>query len=291
MLVTLKQIMKDACQKGYAVGAFNTVNLSSIRAVVDAANKLGKPVILQHAQIHEGIAPLKVVGPIMLQAAKDASVPVCVHLDHGEDIAYLEDAMKMGFTSVMYDGSGLDYDANVARTRAVVALAKKYNVSVEAELGRVLRPEGGVEPAADEMALTPEDCYTKPNEAADFVKATGVDALAIAFGTAHGIYDAEPKLDFNRIAEIQDRLHMPLVMHGGSGVGDLDFIEAIKNGITKVNYFTYMSLAGGNAIKDFLNANKDRAEIRYDELAEAARAAMQDHVEHAINIFATLDQF
>ncbi|MEG0378694.1 MAG: class II fructose-bisphosphate aldolase, partial [Eubacterium sp.] len=107
-------------------------------------------------------------------------------------------------------------------------------------------------------------------------------------GTAHGIYDAEPKLDFNRIAEIRDSLHMPLVMHGGSGVGDADFIEAIANGITKVNYFTYMSLAGGNAVKDFLNANKEREEIRYDELAEAARAAMQDHVEHAIGIFTHL---
>lgn len=288
MLVTLNEIMKEACEKGYAIGAFNTVNLVSVRAVIDAATKLNKPVILQHAQIHEGIAPLAVIGPVMLQAAKDACIPVCVHLDHGEDVAYLERAMKMGFTSVMFDGSSLDYEANVAGTRAVVALAKQYGVSVEAELGRVLRPEGGGEPSEDEAELTPEDCYTKPDEAAAFVDATGVDALAIAFGTAHGVYDVEPKLDFSRIAQIRDCLHMPLVMHGGSGVGDADFIEAIKNGITKVNYFTYMSLAGGNAVKDFLNANKERAEIRYDELAEAARAAMQDHVEHAIGIFTHL---
>lgn len=285
MLVTLNEIMKAACAKKYAVGAFNTVNLASIRAVLDAAEKRKAPVILQHAQIHEAIAPLKVIGPVMLEMAKAAQVPVCVHLDHGEDIDYLLSAMEMGFTSVMFDGSALPYDENVAGTRAVVQAAANYNVSVEAELGRVLRPEGGSEPAAEEADLTPEDCYTRPEEALAFVEATGIDALAIAFGTAHGVYEAEPKLDFNRIAEIRAAVDMPLVMHGGSGVGDADFKEAIKNGITKVNYFTYMSLAGGDAVKAFLKENAARAEIRYDELAEAARIAMQAHVEHAIGIF------
>ena len=285
MLVTLNEIMKDACAKKYAVGAFNTVNLASIRAVLDAAEKRKAPVILQHAQIHEAIAPLKVIGPVMLEMAKAAQVPVCVHLDHGEDIDYLLSAMEMGFTSVMFDGSALPYDENVAGTRAVVQAAANYNVSVEAELGRVLRPEGGTESSEEEADLTPEDCYTKPDEALAFVEATGIDALAIAFGTAHGVYEAEPKLDFNRIAEIRAAVNMPLVMHGGSGVGDADFKEAIKNGITKVNYFTYMSLAGGDAVKAFLKENAARAEIRYDELAEAARIAMQAHVEHAIGIF------
>ena len=221
----------------------------------------------------------------MLEMARAAQVPVCVHLDHGEDIDYLLTAMEMGFTSVMFDGSALPYDENVAGTRAVVQAAANYNVSVEAELGRVLRPEGGGEPSEEEADLTPEDCYTQPEEARAFVEATGIDALAIAFGTAHGVYEAEPKLDFNRIAEIRAAVRMPLVMHGGSGVGDADFREAIKYGITKVNYFTYMSLAGGDAVKAFLKENAARAEIRYDELAEAARTAMQAHVEHAIEIF------
>lgn len=285
MLVTLNEIMKDAYAKKYAVGAFNTVNLASIRAVLDAAEKLDAPVILQHAQIHESVAPLKVIGPVMLEMARAAQVPVCVHLDHGEDIDYLLSAMEMGFTSVMFDGSALPYDENVAGTRAVVQAAANYHVSVEAELGRVLRPEGGGEPSEEEADLTPEDCYTKPGEALAFVEATGIDALAIAFGTAHGVYEAEPKLDFNRIAEIRRAVNMPLVMHGGSGVGDADFREAIKNGVTKVNYFTYMSLAGGDAVKAFLKENAARAEVRYDELAEAARIAMQAHVEHAIGIF------
>ena len=164
MLVTLNEIMKDAYAKKYAVGAFNTVNLASIRAVLDAAEKLDAPVILQHAQIHERIAPLKVIGPVMLEMAKAAQVPVCVHLDHGEDIDYLLSAMEMGFTSVMFDGSALPYDENVAGTRAVVQAAANYNVSVEAELGRVLRPEGGGETSGEEADLTPEDCYTKPGK-------------------------------------------------------------------------------------------------------------------------------
>ncbi|MEG0377777.1 MAG: class II fructose-bisphosphate aldolase [Eubacterium sp.] len=285
MLVTLSNILEEAYKKRVAVGAFNTVNLSSIRAVIDAAQKLNQPVILQHAQIHERVAPLDIIGPVMLQMAKAATVPVCCHLDHGEDITYLLRAMKMGFTSVMYDGSTLNYDENVKNTREVVQAAAEFGVSVEAELGRVLRPEGGAVETVEESVLTPEEMYTKPDEARAFVKATGIDALAIAFGTAHGLYDAEPKLDFRRIAEIREAVSMPLVMHGGSGVCDLDFKKAIAEGITKVNYFTYMSLAGGNAVKGFLKQNEKRSDVRYDEMAEAARIGMEADVSHAIEVF------
>ncbi|MDO4287913.1 MAG: class II fructose-bisphosphate aldolase [Eubacterium sp.] len=285
MLVTLNEVLKEAYEQKWAVGAFNTVNLSSIRAVIDAAEALKQPVILQHAQIHEAIAPLAVIGPVMLEMAKKAEVPVCVHLDHGEDIDYLLQAMEMGFTSVMYDGSKLDYDENVANTRVVTEAAAPLGVSVEAELGRVLRPEGGGEPDPQEETLAPEDMYTRPDEAAAFAAATGVDALAIAFGTAHGVYTAEPKLDFDRIAQIRQAVKLPLVMHGGSGVGDEDFKKAIAAGITKVNYFTYMSMAGGQAVRDFISANAHREDIRFDEMAEVARAAMEDHVKHAIGIF------
>lgn len=285
MLVTLKEILEGPYEKRTAIGAFNTVNLSSIRAVIDASEALNQPVILQHAQIHENIAPLKVIGPVMLEAAKAAKVPVCVHLDHGDDIDYLLQAMEMGFTSVMYDGSKLDYEENVSNTRAVVDAAMAYNVSVEAELGRVLRPEGGGEPDPDEKDLNPEDLYTRADEAADFVRNTGVDALAISFGTAHGVYTAEPKLDFDRIAQIRQAVRLPLVMHGGSGVNDEDFKKAIAAGITKVNYFTYMSLAGGEAVRDFIQAHDERTDIRFDELAEIARKAMEEHVKHAIGVF------
>lgn len=285
MLTTLKDVMAKAQAGGFAVGAFNTVNLASIRAVIDAAETLNQPVILQHAELHEAIAPLDLIGSAMLKAADKARVPVCVHLDHGTDLDYLQKAMDMGFTSVMFDGSALAWEDNIAQTSQVVAMAKAKNVSVEAELGRVLRPEGGGEVPEEEEDLSPEDFYTKPEEALAFVQATDVDALAIAFGTAHGVYAAEPKLDFERIAAIRDRVQIPLVMHGGSGVSDRDFARAIEKGIRKVNYFTYMSIAGGDGVKDFLSANACRSDIRFDELETAARLAMQRHAEHAIHVF------
>ncbi|SDY06979.1 class II fructose-bisphosphate aldolase [Eubacterium barkeri] len=289
MLVTLKEISKKAMAEKYAVGAFNTVNLDSIRAVLDAAESLGQPVILQHAQLHESIAPLDIIGPIMVEMARKATIPVCVHLDHGSDIGYLLRAMQLGFTSVMFDGSALPYDENVSLSKATAETAAMYGVSVEAELGRVLRPEGGGEPDPSDAVLTPEACYTKPDEAAAFVAKTGIDALAIAFGTAHGVYDVKPVLDVDRVALIRDAIDMPLVMHGGSGVTDDEFHKAIAGGITKVNYFTYMGLAGGNAVRRYLAENADRENIRYDEMSEVARLAMEADAAHAIGIFAGLE--
>jgi len=284
MLVNLSTILKKANTQGFAVGAFNTPNLESIQAVIAAAEKLNHPVIINHAQIHQTIAQLDVIGPAMINMAKKAAVDVCVHLDHGEDLSYLLRAMKMGFTSVMYDGSKLSYEENLKNTREIVRVAHYLGVSVEAELGRVLRPEGGGKASSEEEALTPEECYTNPESANAFVKSTEIDALAIAFGTAHGIYDAEPCLDFNRIKKIHDLVNVPLVMHGGSGVGDEDFRKAIKSGIAKVNYFTYMSLAGGDAVRAFLKKDH-RTEIRFDEISEVGRLGMQADVERAMNIF------
>lgn len=284
MLVNLSEILERANIKGIAVGAFNTPNMQSIQAVIAAAEKLNHPVILNHAQIHENIAPLDIIGPAMIKMASNAIVPVCVHLDHGEDLGYLLRAMKMGFTSVMYDGSKLSYEENVKNTCEIVKVAHCLSVSVEAELGRVLRPEGGGKPDPEDEALTPEECYTNPESAKAFVKATGIDALAIAFGTAHGIYDAEPCLDFNRIAQIHSIVEVPLVMHGGSGVCDEDFRKAIQSGISKINYFTYMSLSGGKAVKGFFDKNPNK-ELRFDEISEIGRMGMQADVEKALNVF------
>lgn len=285
MLVTLKAISEKAMAGHFAVGAFNTTNLESIRAVLDAAEKLNQPVILQHAELHEPIAPLAILGPIMVAMAEKATVPVCVHLDHGEHLDYLKQALDLGFTSVMFDGSALPTPENTEKSHATVALASKYGASVEAELGRVLRPEGGG--GSDDLsALPPEACYTDPEAAKTFVADTGIDALAIAFGTAHGIYTTKPVLDVGRVALIRDALHMPLVMHGGSGVSDDEFHRAIANGITKINYFTYMSLAGGNGVRTLQNNSTDPDSLRFDTMAEAARQAMQRDVEHAMSIFA-----
>jgi fructose-bisphosphate aldolase class II len=284
MRVNLTTILKRAQADGKGVGAFNTPNLESVQAVIAAAEALNQPVIIMHAQIHESLVPLEVIGPVMIRLADQAQVAVCVHLDHGEDLGYLLHAMKMGFTSVMYDGSRLPYGENLTNTREIVRVAHDLGVSVEAELGRVLRPEGGGAADPEEKELTPAACYTDPEAAKAFVAATGVDALAIAFGTAHGVYEAEPCLDFERIAAIHLRVDVPLVMHGGSGVSAADFRKAIAAGITKINYYTYMSLAGGLAVKAYYDQNPAQG-LRFDEIAEIGRVAMQADVEQAINVF------
>ncbi|WP_303867794.1 class II fructose-bisphosphate aldolase [Acetobacterium wieringae] len=284
MRVNLTTLLKNACPRSQAIGAFNTPNLESVQAVIAAAEAQNQPVIIMHAQIHESMIPMEVIGPVMIRLADQARVDVCVHLDHGEDLGYLLQAMKMGFTSVMYDGSRLPYEKNLTNTREIVRAAHYLGVSVEAELGRVLRPEGGGLPDADEKELTPAECYTDPEQAKSFVDATGVDALAIAFGTAHGLYEAEPCLDFKRIAAIHQWVDVPLVMHGGSGVSDSDFRKAIAAGITKINYFTYMSLAGGQAVKNWF-AQQPGQTLRFDEIVEIGRAAMQADVTRAIKVF------
>jgi fructose-bisphosphate aldolase class II len=284
MRVNLTTILKRAQANGIGVGAFNTPNLESVQAVIAAAEAANQPVIIMHAQIHESLIPLEAIGPVMIRLADQARVAVCVHLDHGEDLGYLLHAMKMGFTSVMYDGSRLGYAENQANTREIVRVAHYLGVSVEAELGRVLRPEVGGVPDPEEKDLTPEACYTDPKQAQAFVAATGVDALAIAFGTAHGVYEAEPCLDFERIAAIRHAVAVPLVMHGGSGVSAADFRKAIGAGITKINYFTYMSLAGGLAVKAYYDQNPGQ-DLRFDEIAEIGRVAMQADVEQAIKVF------
>lgn len=278
MLASLKEVMEMADKGGYAIGAFNTPNLENLLAVIHNAEELNVPVIISHAQLHEEIAPLKDIGPIMVYAAKEAKIPVCVHLDHGEDLEYLEQALELGFTSVMYDGSLLSYEENVANTQKAVALAKKYGADVEAEIGVM----GGREAGASDTAKKAEDMYTDPDVAEKFVKETGIDALAASFGTAHGIYKAKPKLDFERIEKIRAKIGIPLVMHGGSGVSPEDYCMAISKGVRKINYYSYMANAGVKASKDLLESQ----EVTYfHEIAMAAQTAMKADVLKAMNVF------
>lgn len=247
MLVTLKEIL-DLCEASKcAVGSFNTPNLEAIMAVIQAAEEMGVPVIIQHAQGHESIMPLRTIGPVMIEMAKKAKVPVGVHLDHGETLDYIYDALNMGFTSVMYDGSVLPYDMNVANTRMAVAMASRTGASVEAEIGSMGRRETG---AAVGDGKDPDKIYTDPAQAQRFVEETGIDALACSFGTTHGVYVREPKLDFCVVEQVRKRAHIPVVMHGGSGVKKEDFQEAISKGVRKVNYYTYMAIAGGETVAD-----------------------------------------
>jgi len=278
MLASLKEVMSMAQEGGYAIGAFNTPNLECLLAVIHNAEEMNVPVIISHAQLHEEIAPLDDIGPLMVYAAKNAKVKVCVHLDHGEDLDYLKRALEIGFTSVMYDGSLHSYEENVANTKKAVELAAKYNADVEAEIGVM----GGREAGAADSGKKAEDMYTDPDVAAKFVKETGIDALAASFGTAHGLYKAAPKLDFERIEQICAKTGIPLVMHGGSGVSPEDYRKAIEKGVRKINYYSYMSNAGVKAAKELLDAEDV---TYYHDIAVAAQKAMKADVLKAMNVF------
>ena len=278
MLVNLTDILKIAEKKKFAVGAFNTQNLEGVETVIEAAEKLNVPVIIAHAELHENISPLHIIGPVMVQAAKSAKVPVCVHLDHCETLSYMQMALDLGFTGVMYDGSLLSYEENLANTRKAVTMAKNYYCGVEAELGALASHEGGEGPAAGPV-------YTDPDQAVEFCRESGIDALAPSFGTAHGIYKSKPVLDLERVRVIHEKTGLPLVMHGGSGVSEEDYRTGIQNGLRKINYYTYMSRAGVNAVKELL-AHEDVT--FFHELALAAQKAMEADAERAMRVFAGL---
>ena len=288
MLVSLTELMKDAEEKGYAVGAFNAVSFESLRAIIAAAEETGKGVILNHAEVHFPIMPLEVIAPIMVDMAKKAKVPVCVHLDHGQSLETCMKAIQLGFTSVMLDVSGEDYEENVKQTALMCRLAHSVGVTVEAELGHIFQSDIGVGEAGEQETLesfaSAEDVYTDPDLAKDFVERTGVDALAIAFGTAHGVYQVKPKLDLDRIKMIKEKINVPFVMHGGSGLTKEEFQTSIRNGIRKINYYTYMALAGGKAIKDFIDS-KGEGNVFYHDIPGIAMEAMKENVKEAIQIF------
>lgn len=288
MLVSLKEILKIAEEKKIAVGAFNAADLNSLRAIVDAAEKLDLPVIMQFAEVHESLTPIRLIGPMMVAAAKEAKVPICVHLDHGEHFDYLQDALNMGFTSIMYDGSTLPYAENTENTKKAVAMAAKTGASVEAELGSMGRRESG---EGDHSGNEDETkIYTDPLQAAEFVKATGIDALACSFGTTHGIYLKEPKLDFTVVENVRKECGgIPVVMHGGSGVSAGDFRKSVKAGVRKINYFTYMDKAGGEAGRAYMDGLEKGMPLFFTSIETAARKAMQENIENAMKVFAGID--
>lgn len=284
MLVTAKNII-DLCEAtGTAVGAFNTPNLESVMAVIGAAEELNVPVIIQHAQEHEAIMPLDIIGPIMLDRAKKARVPVAVHLDHGESLNYICRALEMGFTSVMYDGSTLPFEVNAANTRMAVHMARRTGASVEAEIGCMGRRETGADaPSGDD----PSKIYTDPDEARRFVEQTGIDMLACSFGTTHGVYVSEPHLDFSVVERVREYAQIPVVMHGGSGVSKEDFQTAIQKGVRKINYYTYMALAGGEDIAGRFRMDKkaEKTPVLYHEIVRWGTDAMRGNCRKAMEIF------
>ncbi len=274
MLVTLKELLEDAKNKKQAVGAFNGTTLEGIRAIIGAAEELRRPVILQHAQSHDTIIDLNEIAPLMLHYARSASVPVAVHLDHGSTFKRCMEAIRAGFTSVMYDASAKPFEQNLMETAEIVKAAHSVGVSVEAELGHVANINE--DPGEDNI-------YTDPALAEEFVKRTGVDCLAVAFGTVHGLYVKQPKLELSIVTQISEKTGIPLVMHGGSGVSGDNYRRAIKEGICKINYYTYMNTAGGNAARSFVKQSGEH--LAYDRLTLAATEAMKQDVMAAMRIF------
>lgn len=280
MLVNLKEILTIAEQDKSAIGMFNATGFDSLQAVVSAAEELNKPVIIAHAEVHNVYNDISMVGPAMVAVAKSAKVPVCVHLDHGTSLDMVYKALRLGFTSVMMDASALPYEENLALTKRITEAAHAMGVSVEAELGRLVTGEAGSGEGMKNAKA--EDFYTRPDEAEAFCSATGIDALAIAFGTAHGFYTAQPKLDFDVVKNVAAATGLPLVMHGGSGVSEEGFKKAIANGIRKINYYSYMSKAGYMAAKAVIESGKTNY---LHDVEYAAMQAMKEDVKKAISVF------
>ncbi len=289
MLLTLKEIMNIAEEKGIAIGSFNASCLEAVEAELEAAEELKLPVIIQFAQCHEPWIPLRTIGPVMVEMAEKAAVPVCVHLDHGETLEYLSEALEIGFTGIMYDGSVLPYEENLENTKKAVEMAGRYGASVEAELGSMGKRESG---SGTDGAGADDDTkiYTDPDLAALFVKETGIDALACSFGTTHGIYLTEPRLDFDVVRNVRAKTgDIPVVMHGGSGVSTEDYHRAVEAGVRKINYFTYMDKAGGAAVVDHLNSLKEGEPVFFSSIFMAAREAMKENVRSAMKVFAGIE--
>ena len=240
MLVNLDQVLEKAKAEKYAVGLFNTHDTDMLEAAIAAAEEARSPIIIGTAEVLLPYGDLPLIAPALVAAAKRATVPVVVHYDHGLTFGKTMEALKLGFTSVMYDASAKPYGENVAETKEVVKIAHAFGATVEGEIGHV-----GLAADGDDK----NGQYTTVEEAVDFQTKTGVDALAVAVGTAHGVYRTKPCLQFARIAELKSAVAAPLVLHGGSGLSDDDFRRAINCGIAKLNIHTDMVVAGMKAMR------------------------------------------
>jgi fructose-bisphosphate aldolase class II len=298
MLATLKQVLSKAQKGKYAVGAFNTSNLEIMQAIVNAASKLKSPVIIQTSEGAISYAGINYLKCLISQAAQDYRIPIVLHLDHGRDMETIRQAIKAGYTGIMIDASHLPFDKNIAMTKKVAAMAHAKGISAEGELGTI----GG----AEEKIVARKIKYTDPEAAKEFVEKTGVDALAVAIGTSHGAYKfaGAAKLDIARLREIRQKVKIPLVLHGASGVPDWvdaaaehygarlgkpegvpdeQVREAIRNGICKINTDTDLRLAFDAGVREFLATAPGNFDPRH--ILGRARELMQEVVEHRIKLF------
>ena len=273
-LVTMKQLLKQATAENRGCGAFSVGNMEMVKGAVMAAEELQTPIILQIAQVRLKHSPLHLMGPMMIQAAKEAKVDIAVHLDHGLTMDTVLQALELGFTSVMFDGSSLPFEENIRQVSEVVKTAAKYGATVEAELGVV----GGSEDGSTDHGIR----CTDPAEAETFVKETSIDALAVAIGNAHGNYPVAPRLAFDVLEEIHRRVDIPLVLHGGSGISDEDFQRAISLGIRKVNIATASFNSLTKAAEAYLSSE---GKHDYFGLNEAMVRGTYENVKRHIQVF------
>lgn len=275
MLVSFKSILQNARRGRYAVGAFNCLSLEHVMGAIAAAEEVRSPIILQLAEVQFPCAPMELMAPVYLEAAKRASVPVAVHLDHGQSLETCVKAIQLGFNSVMFDGAELSFEENVRQTAEIVRIAHAAGVDVEAELGRVGDTGFGGEGTGE---ATP-DVFTDVDESAEFIRLTGVEALAIAIGNLHGRYVATPKLNIERLKEIASRNELPLVLHGGSGTSEEDFKSCIHNGICKINVATALQMAVADAVRKYLSENDSAGYIDTKSvIVEATKESVKQHI-------------
>ncbi|WP_369901675.1 class II fructose-bisphosphate aldolase [Bacillus manliponensis] len=273
-LVKMKDILVKADQENYGVGAFSIANMEMVMGAIKAAEELRSPLILQIAEVRLNHSPIHMVGPLMVAAAKKATVPVAVHFDHGMTIEKIKETLEIGFSSVMFDGSHYPLEENIQKTKEVVELAKQYGATVEAEIGRV----GGSEDGSEDIEML----LTSTKEAKRFAEETNVDALAIAIGNAHGMYNGDPDLRFDRLQEINEEVCIPLVLHGGSGISPEDFKQCIQHGICKINVAT---ATFHNVITAVNNAVGNAPYSDYFAYHQDVIHAAYENVKHHMQIF------
>ena len=273
-LVTSKELLLKAKENHYAVGAFNIENMEMAQAVIDAAEELHAPVILQTTPSTVKYGGLDVYTAIVTAMAQKAKIPVALHLDHGDSFDLAARALKSGYTSIMIDGSHSPFAENIAVTKRVVDMCAPNGIPVEAELGKVGGKEDDLEAEGDLM--------TDPQEAVEFIKQTGIDSLAVAIGTAHGIYASTPKLDMERLSQIYNVVDIPLVLHGASGIPDADVSECVRRGICKVNFATELRIAFTDGVKKVLSEKPDTFDPK--PLGKAGQANIKKLVQDKIKV-------
>lgn len=273
-IVKMKDLLEQAKREGRGCGAFSVGNMEMVKGAVMAAEELNTPIILQIAEVRLKHSPLALMGPMMVQAAKEAKVEIAVHLDHGQTVETTKKALELGFTSVMFDGSTYPFEENMAKTNEIAALARQYGATVEAELGLV----GGSEDGSENHGIR----CTDPQDAKVFCEKTDVDALAVAIGNAHGNYPVAPTLAFDVLEKIHHTVDIPLVLHGGSGITDADFRKAISLGICKVNIATASFNSLTKKAEEYLTSEDAH---NYFTLNEAMVQGVYENVKKHIEVF------